>query len=123
MIIVSGEPRSGTSLMMETLRLLGLDIWGEEQPGEKRRETARQKTGREETFEEKIQREKAVDMNEKFWEIGGLVMRGFQPYAMARNKLNIQNDPMIPQEEKERGTASARTHEDAGSGVLLESTR
>lgn len=30
MIVVTGSPRSGTSLMMQTLRLLGIDIFGEE---------------------------------------------------------------------------------------------
>jgi hypothetical protein len=76
MIIVTGEPRSGTSLMMETIRLLGFEIWGEEQPGEERRKSIRAKEDREETLEERLRREKAKWMNEKFWEIGGLVMRG-----------------------------------------------
>ena len=61
MIIVSGEPRSGTSLMMETLRLLGCEVWGEEQPGEKRREDQREKEGKELTVEAKYQKEKAED--------------------------------------------------------------
>lgn len=102
MIIVSGEPRSGTSLMMETLRLLGLKIWGEEQPGEERRKLARKKHKKEETFEEQLQRKKIRDMNEKFWEINGIVMRGLKPYTMARNKQNIENDLLLPQEEKDR---------------------
>lgn len=79
MIIITGEPRSGTSLMMETVRLLGFEVWGEEQPGESRREATRDKEGREETLTERLQREKAHWMNEKFWEIGGLVMRGIHP--------------------------------------------
>jgi hypothetical protein len=100
MIIVSGEPRSGTSLMMETVRLLGVEVWGEEQPGEKRREEMREKSGKEETFEEKLQAEKAKDMNEKFWEIGGLVMKGFKPFSMARGKHDIKYNVLLSDEEK-----------------------
>ena len=33
-IVVSGQPRSGTSLMMQTMEILGLDIWGEKYPQE-----------------------------------------------------------------------------------------
>jgi len=100
MIIVSGEPRSGTSLMMETIRLLGLDVWGEEQPGEKRREELRK--GKEATFEEKLRDEKAKDMNEKFWEIGGMVMKGFKPFSMARTKHDVKYNVLLSDEEKER---------------------
>ena len=32
--VVSGQPRSGTSLMMQTMELLGLDIWGDKYPQE-----------------------------------------------------------------------------------------
>jgi len=95
MIIVTGEPRSGTSLMMETIRLLGFEIWGEEQPGEERREQARIKEDREENLEERLRREKSKWMNEKFWEIGGLVMKGITPRVLnglERNKKTTAKD-------------------------------
>ena len=36
LVIVSGEPRSGTSLTMDTLRILGVPVWGDEQPASAR---------------------------------------------------------------------------------------
>jgi hypothetical protein len=61
--IVSGEPRSGTSLMMQTLGLLGLDIAGHKLSIDRK--------GRKRT-------ERAQYLNPKgFYEIPGVVMRGF----------------------------------------------
>lgn len=32
-LVVTGDPRSGTSLMMQTLKALGVSVAGEEWPG------------------------------------------------------------------------------------------
>jgi hypothetical protein len=65
MNIVTGEPRSGTSLMMRIVDSLGIEITGEQQPGEKRKSEKRQ--------------ERAEYLNpEGFWEIPGIVSRGIR---------------------------------------------
>lgn len=67
MIIVTGEPRSGTSLMMRIVNSLGLEIAGEQQPGEKRPDR------------NKKRQERAEYLNpEGFWEVPGVVSRGIK---------------------------------------------
>ena len=67
MIIVTGEPRSGTSLMMRIVDSLGLEIAGEQQPGEKRPDR------------NKKRKERAEYLNpEGFWEVPGVVSRGIK---------------------------------------------
>jgi len=111
MIIVTGEPRSGTSLMMDTLRLFGFPIWGSEQPGEEHREGLRQKEveagnreSAEPTLEEKVKAERATEMNERFWEVGGLVMKGIQVQNIKKNRQNLLSPQhkLLPEEEKNR---------------------
>lgn len=86
MYIVSGEPRSGTSLAMETLRLLGLPVWGEEQSGQ---------APDPEDLSAVLRSEKAKQMNEKFWEIPGLVMNGISLHRLAQRRTDIRHSTMI----------------------------
>ena len=67
MIVITGEPRSGTSLMMRIVNSLGLEIAGEQQPGEKRPERSKKR------------QERAKYLNpEGFWEVPGVVSRGIK---------------------------------------------
>ncbi|MCE9556690.1 MAG: hypothetical protein K8T91_25350, partial [Planctomycetes bacterium] len=62
-VVVTGDPRSGTSLMMQTLRALGVPVAGEEFPGDGRRGDDGKARARE--------------LNPGgFWEVPGVVMRG-----------------------------------------------
>ena len=71
LIVVTGEPRSGTSLMMQTLKHLGLDIAGSDAPWKRHGDEKRV--------------ERAEYLNPKgFYEISGVVMRGFRDDSMAR---------------------------------------
>ena len=64
-IIVTGEPRSGTSLMMNTLKTLGCDILGSKFPHEGRK------------TEDSKRIERSIELNpEGFWEVSGLVATG-----------------------------------------------
>jgi len=82
-IVVSGQPRSGTSLMMQTMSLLGLDIWGDKYPQEVKLADILEEAP-EEKHEEikknfKTKLEHAKKMNPRgFYEVPGLVMRGFR---------------------------------------------
>jgi hypothetical protein len=67
MIIITGEPRSGTSLMMRIIDSLGLEIAGEQQPGEKRPNRNK-----------KIQERSEYLNPEGFWEVPGIVARGIR---------------------------------------------
>ena len=87
--------------MMETIRLLGFEVWGEEQPGQARREAQREKEGKEETLTDRLQKEKARWMNEKFWEIGGLVMRGIHPRMVNNLEQAKKNTAKSEDEEYE----------------------
>jgi len=61
--VVTGEPRSGTSLMMSVLKKIGLDVIGEKFPGKEKKSEKRN--------------ERAKYLNpEGFWEVSGLVGRG-----------------------------------------------
>lgn len=68
-VVVTGDPRSGTSLMMQTLKALGVPVAGQEWPGEQRVRG---------TDEEKAAHlAKMQEMNPGgFWEVPGVVMRG-----------------------------------------------
>lgn len=73
-VIVTGVPRSGTSLQMQTLRLLGMEIVGDEFP--------QLKSGRD---EESLERSK--QLNPKgFYEDHGAVMRGTQDKEKLQGK-------------------------------------
>ena len=82
--VVTGEPRSGTSLMMQTLDKLGVELIGEEYPQEarieKRIEQIEDVDKKEEAKKQTEQRMKhAKKMNPKgFYEIPGVVMQGFK---------------------------------------------
>jgi len=81
MTVVSGEPRSGTSLMMQTLALLGVPIMGDEYPGDaamaarvaalKDTETNHQQAA----FTKRMERSRALNPR-GFWEVSGVVMQG-----------------------------------------------
>jgi len=67
MIIVTGEPRSGTSLMMRIVDSLGLEIAGEKHAGTKRPNRSKKR------------QERAEYLNpEGFWEVPGIVSRGMK---------------------------------------------
>jgi hypothetical protein len=67
MIIVTGEPRSGTSLMMRIINSLGLEIAGDQNPQGKRPERSKKR------------QERAEYLNpEGFWEVPGVVSRGIR---------------------------------------------
>jgi hypothetical protein len=69
MIIVTGEPRSGTSLMMRIIDSLGLEIAGDQNPQAKRKRPERNKK----------RQERAEYLNpEGFWEVPGVVSRGIK---------------------------------------------
>lgn len=67
-IVVTGDPRSGTSLMMQTLIALGIPVAGEEFPGANRMRSK----------EDKVKHDtKMHNLNPGgFWEVPGVVMRG-----------------------------------------------
>lgn len=96
MIIVTGEPRSGTSLTMEIVRLLGVPVWGHEQPSVVNEN--RNKNATPEQIE--ARRKRAVLMNEKFHEVGTVVMRGLSPHRMERRRANLLADDGLSEEEK-----------------------
>ena len=83
-IVVSGQPRSGTSLMMQTMELLGMPIWGSKYPQEDRLnemldqiEDPDQRAKAEEQGQSRLKH--AKEMNPRgFYEQPGLVMRGFR---------------------------------------------
>jgi len=65
MIVVTGEPRSGTSLMMRIVNSLGLEIAGKQNPQNKKLSEKR--------------KERAKYLNpEGFWEVPGVVSRGIR---------------------------------------------
>jgi len=82
--VVTGEPRSGTSLMMQTLQLLGAELIGEEYPQEakiekqiEQIEDEEQKAKAKEQANNKMKH--AKKMNPKgFYEVPGIVMQGFR---------------------------------------------
>lgn len=80
MIVVSGEPRSGTSLMMQTLKHLGVPVVGNETNNPLNRVTDKDKTPElsdEERKEMKRRADHAQKMNPiGFYEIPGIVIRG-----------------------------------------------
>ena len=66
MIVITGEPRSGTSLMMRIINSLGLKIVGEKNPAKNK------KVG-------KKRKERAKYLNpEGFWEVPQIVSRGIK---------------------------------------------
>ncbi len=70
MIVVTGEPRSGTSLMMRIVDSLGMEIAGDQLPGGDKRD--------------KKSKERSDYLNpEGFWEIGGVVSRGIHSEEQA----------------------------------------
>lgn len=84
-LVVTGDPRSGTSLMMKTLKLLGVPIAGNKWPQltrHERRLKVAELEGNEKLIEHLKERistakERAQKMNPRgFYEIGGVVMRG-----------------------------------------------
>jgi len=81
MTVVSGEPRSGTSLMMQTLDLLGVPIVGDEYPGDAA--MAARVAGAEGAESDHRQAQAAKRMERShalnprgFWEVSGVVMQG-----------------------------------------------
>jgi len=67
MIVITGEPRSGTSLMMRIVDSLGLEIAGDQNPQAKRPERSKKR------------QEQANYLNpEGFWEVPGVVSRGIE---------------------------------------------
>ena len=85
-LIVSGEPRSGTSLMMQTLKHLGIDVAGQVNPSERRLERQRQQLKdnglSEERVDKRIQRSQLLNPG-GFYEIGGVVSRGISGPTMS----------------------------------------
>ncbi len=87
-LCVTGDPRSGTSLMMRTLYLLGIDVAGDKFPQEKRgryrqldRPNLRLDPEKKAELEEEWAKElaKTKNMNPKgFYEVSGTVMQGTQ---------------------------------------------
>jgi hypothetical protein len=67
MIVVTGEPRSGTSLMMRIVDSLGLEIAGVQTPGEKWPERNKKRQERSEYLNP-----------EGFWEVPGVVSKGIK---------------------------------------------
>ena len=71
LLVVTGEPRSGTSLMMQTLKHLGLDIAGSDAPWKR--------------HADEMRTERAEYLNPKgFYEIPGVVARGLRDNSVAR---------------------------------------
>jgi hypothetical protein len=67
MIVITGEQRSGTSLMMRIVNSLGLEIAGEKYAGTKRPDRSKKR------------QERAEYLNpEGFWEVPGIVSRGMK---------------------------------------------
>lgn len=70
-VVVTGDPRSGTSLMMQTLKLLGVPVAGEEFPQARRAEGDNDRAA--------AQLDKVRELNPKgFFEVPGVVMRGLR---------------------------------------------
>jgi len=82
--VISGEPRSGTSLMMQTLELLGVPIVGEKYPQASRAAPPPGKAAEDPVRQRRSERmarrlEHARRMNPRgFYEIPGVVMRGLR---------------------------------------------
>jgi len=78
--IVSGEPRSGTSMMMQTLNILGLPVIGDEKPlATKIDKLATKEVELSEEEKERLEKRKnkAEKMNPLgFFEVPGIVMKG-----------------------------------------------
>lgn len=82
-LIVSGEPRSGTSLMMKTLETLGIDIAGETFPGISRLSKAAESASgkRKEKLQDRLTKMESTTKKLNpggFYEIPGVVMRGIR---------------------------------------------
>ncbi len=83
-IVVSGEPRSGTSMMMQTMEALGLDFAGEEFPQEAKIEKILERIEDEDKKEEvkknaEVNLKHARKMNPHgFYEIPGVVVQGIR---------------------------------------------
>jgi len=79
MTVVSGEPRSGTSLMMQTLALLGVPIIGDEYPGDAafraQLKAAESEEKRHQGMTQRMERARALNPR-GFWEVSGVVMQG-----------------------------------------------
>ncbi len=95
MVIVTGEPRSGTSLTMDTLRLLGVPVWGVEQP-------VMGRGSRDNALTKKLREEKAAWLNKRFWEVPGVVMRGISPSRLVRQKDAVMSMPLSTDEKTNR---------------------
>ena len=82
LIVVSGEPRSGTSMMMQTLKILGLPVLGKEYPGEEQLLkiiAAETDTAKKQRLQSRIDLMK--QMNPKgFYELPGPVMKGIKQW-------------------------------------------
>ena len=81
MTVVSGEPRSGTSLMMQTLALLGVPIVGDEYPGDAAMQArlagaeGAELDHRQTQLTKRMERSHALNPR-GFWEVSGVVMQG-----------------------------------------------
>lgn len=127
--VVTGDPRSGTSLMMQTMNLLGVPIAGEKFPGTERLERQhRSRTNKANadlaagriTNEEHVEalsnlerdkqkkEEKSKEMNPGgFYEIPGVVMRGLKSAGECCGKVvKIVSPGAYPQEGQRFGTPS-----------------
>jgi hypothetical protein len=81
MVIVTGDPRSGTSLTMQMLDMLGIEATGEKF-FEPKKETS------DELTKSRMERQKKLNPG-GFYEIQGVVMRGFLPdddFSLFENK-------------------------------------
>jgi hemerythrin superfamily protein len=105
-IVVSGQPRSGTSLMMQTIEILGVPIWGYKYPLEEiklKRFWWLSKAGREfkKELDKRIRHTRAMNPR-GFYEINGLVMRGFRnlPDQYKGHAIKIIVDGLYERENK-----------------------
>jgi hypothetical protein len=83
MLVVSGEPRSGTSLMMKTIEALGIPVSGEQFMGEAMAAGDMERVPEEKRAEARANLEKRVDRMKElnpggFYEMAGIVMQGIR---------------------------------------------
>jgi len=123
--IVTGEPRSGTSLMMQTLKLLGAPVTGKENPADVEKQIEQMSKQHEMTEVDKadiIRKSKhAIKMNPLgYYEIGGVVSRGISGYLakLYLGKVVKIITSAIPHYETPNGMSSGTDKELIGKMIL-----
>jgi len=107
-IIVTGEPRSGTSMTMGVLKELGVPVWGSEKMDRSQDKNPlmkkmRQALGLKEpqlSEQDKLtiakRKERVEKLNEKFYEVGHVVTRGINLKTLQAQEANINKSNALP---------------------------